>query len=279
MLELAQGNDLLKAVVSATHGADTELLPLLTTHSESLLDAAKDVVAERVSAYAVPLDAERLDPAIDMVVRVVLSHVMQPSALTGGDLGGPRVDRVPGAAGLIDARTTAGFSGGDACCRRCSRAAAPRSRKRRRPTTPTWPSSRSDWTTTTPRPTAPLHDELEGASPDEMGDLFSRVTIEGADRLDVPAGRGVVVVRPGGGARGAPGADRRVGRDGGRGPGDGRGHGRAELRQLGGLEPRPAYVAAEERVDRACSALQDLADDAGADLDLCVGMFAPPGTG
>ena len=48
VLELAKGNDLLKAVVSATHGADTELLPLLTTHSESLLAAAKLVVAERV---------------------------------------------------------------------------------------------------------------------------------------------------------------------------------------------------------------------------------------
>ena len=79
VLRLAQGNQLLKAVVSATHGADTELLPLLTTHSESLLAAAKDVVAERVAAYDVPLDPARLDPAIDMVVRVVLSHVMQPS--------------------------------------------------------------------------------------------------------------------------------------------------------------------------------------------------------
>jgi AcrR family transcriptional regulator len=80
VLELAQGNDLLKAVVSATHGADTELLPLLTTHSESLLAVAKEVVAERVSAYPVPLDPDRLDAAIDVVVRVVLSHVMQPSA-------------------------------------------------------------------------------------------------------------------------------------------------------------------------------------------------------
>ena len=64
----------------ATHGADTELLPLLTTHSESLLAAAKHVVTERVATYAVPLDAEHLDAAIDVVVRVVLSHVMQPSA-------------------------------------------------------------------------------------------------------------------------------------------------------------------------------------------------------
>ncbi len=80
VLELAQGNDLLKAVVSATHGADTELLPLLTTHSEPLLAAAKQVVAERVARYPVPLDADRLEAAIDVVVRVVLSHVMQPSA-------------------------------------------------------------------------------------------------------------------------------------------------------------------------------------------------------
>ena len=79
VLVLAQGNELLKAVVSATHGADTELLPLLTTHSESLLAAAKLVVAERVAPYDVGLDGPRLDAAIDMVVRVVLSHVMQPT--------------------------------------------------------------------------------------------------------------------------------------------------------------------------------------------------------
>ncbi|MGZ5400410.1 MAG: TetR family transcriptional regulator [Nocardioides sp.] len=80
VLTLAQGNDLLKAVVSATHGADTELLPLLTTHSESLLAAAKLVVTERVAPYDVGLDETRLDATIDMVVRVVLSHVMQPTA-------------------------------------------------------------------------------------------------------------------------------------------------------------------------------------------------------
>ena len=79
VLELAQDNRLLHAVVSATHGADTELLPLLTTHAESLLAAAKLVVAERVAPYDVPLDDAHLEAAIDAVVRVVLSHVMQPS--------------------------------------------------------------------------------------------------------------------------------------------------------------------------------------------------------
>ena len=36
-------------------------------------------MAERVAPYDVPLDASHLEAAIDMVVRVVLSHVMQPS--------------------------------------------------------------------------------------------------------------------------------------------------------------------------------------------------------
>ena len=53
--------------------------PLLTTHSESLLGTAKAVVRERVTAYDVRLSAGRLDGAIDLIVRVVLSHVMQPS--------------------------------------------------------------------------------------------------------------------------------------------------------------------------------------------------------
>ena len=44
VLEHAEDNHLLHAVVSATHGADTELLPLLTTHAQSLLDAAKAVL-------------------------------------------------------------------------------------------------------------------------------------------------------------------------------------------------------------------------------------------
>jgi AcrR family transcriptional regulator len=80
VLEASQDNPLLHAVVSATHGADTELLPLLTTHSESLLATAKAVVADRVAPYDVGLTPTQLDAAIDMVVRVVLSHVMQPTA-------------------------------------------------------------------------------------------------------------------------------------------------------------------------------------------------------
>lgn len=90
VLDRAQDNPLLHAVASATHGADTELLPLLTTHAGSLLAVAKMVVGERVASYDVALGARDLDAAIDTVVRVVLSHVMQPSgppAQTADDIG------------------------------------------------------------------------------------------------------------------------------------------------------------------------------------------------
>ncbi len=79
VLEHARDNPLLHAVVSATHGTDTELLPLLTTHSGELLTVARAVVLKHVREYEVDLDEAQLDAAADTVVRVVLSHVMQPS--------------------------------------------------------------------------------------------------------------------------------------------------------------------------------------------------------
>lgn len=79
VLELAEHHPLLRAVVAGTHGADTELLPLLTTHAEPLLTTAKDMVRTEIAPYDVPVDPHRLEALIDLVVRVVLSHVMQPT--------------------------------------------------------------------------------------------------------------------------------------------------------------------------------------------------------
>jgi AcrR family transcriptional regulator len=79
VLEFAEGNDLLKAIVSATHGADTELLPLLTTHSSTLLETAKIVIGEHIAAYDLGLDEHRLAGLTETIIRVVLSHVMQAS--------------------------------------------------------------------------------------------------------------------------------------------------------------------------------------------------------
>ena len=79
VLDQARTDPLLHAVLSSTQGADSELLPLLTTNAEPLLGAAGQMIREHVTTYDVPLEDDRLEVLIDMVVRLVLSHVMQPS--------------------------------------------------------------------------------------------------------------------------------------------------------------------------------------------------------
>jgi AcrR family transcriptional regulator len=78
VLELARRNSLLQAVVSASYGAETELLPLLTTRNDALVLTATEAVRGRVTAYPIAIDDRHLDAAIDMVVRLVLSHVVHP---------------------------------------------------------------------------------------------------------------------------------------------------------------------------------------------------------
>jgi AcrR family transcriptional regulator len=78
VLELAGRNALLQAVVAASYGAETELLPLLTTRNDALVLTATEAVRARVTAYPIDLDDRHLDAAIDMVVRLVLSHVVHP---------------------------------------------------------------------------------------------------------------------------------------------------------------------------------------------------------
>ncbi|MGD9955203.1 MAG: TetR family transcriptional regulator [Candidatus Nanopelagicales bacterium] len=79
VLREARGNALLRAVVSPGAG---DLLPPLTSDAGALLDAATAVVAARISAYDVALDGRARDAAVDMLVRTVLGHVIQPSGPT-----------------------------------------------------------------------------------------------------------------------------------------------------------------------------------------------------
>lgn len=79
VLTAAADNALLQAVVSASYGAETELLPLLTTDSDALVDAAKAVVAARLDGYEVAIDTSRLGASTDIIVRLVLSYVTHPS--------------------------------------------------------------------------------------------------------------------------------------------------------------------------------------------------------
>ncbi len=76
VLREAAGNDLLRAVVAPGSG---DLLPPLTTDAEALLDSAKAVVRERISAYDVAVAGRSREAVVDMLVRTVLGHVMQPS--------------------------------------------------------------------------------------------------------------------------------------------------------------------------------------------------------
>jgi AcrR family transcriptional regulator len=83
VLERAQENSLLRAVVSASQGADTELLPLLTTNSTALIDAAASIVSGRLALAEPRLSTERIALTADVIVRTVLSHVMQPAGAPG----------------------------------------------------------------------------------------------------------------------------------------------------------------------------------------------------
>jgi AcrR family transcriptional regulator len=80
VLEMAAGNELLHAVVSSALGSQEDLLPLLTTRSQPLITAAVAAVTAGVVAnfpQQAP-QADQLDRAANAVVRLVLSHIMQP---------------------------------------------------------------------------------------------------------------------------------------------------------------------------------------------------------
>ncbi|QNN54484.1 TetR family transcriptional regulator [Nocardioides mesophilus] len=89
-LLMARDNPLLHAVLASAHSVSrgndpapsNELLPFLTTDAQPLIEAATRVIAERIPERfpEVDLDAHERDVAIDAIVRLVLSHVMQPDA-------------------------------------------------------------------------------------------------------------------------------------------------------------------------------------------------------
>jgi len=83
VLDLARTNPLLAAIVTATHGAETELVPLLTTRADVVIAVASDRVRARLEEYP-GLAMDALDTTVDLLVRTVLSHVMQPSADASG---------------------------------------------------------------------------------------------------------------------------------------------------------------------------------------------------
>ncbi len=79
VLGYAEQSPLLRAVVSSSHGAATDLLPLLTTNPATLLDTATTAVLRLVADYELPLPPRRVAVVVDVVVRAVISHVMYPT--------------------------------------------------------------------------------------------------------------------------------------------------------------------------------------------------------
>ena len=79
VLDLAHDNPLIQAVASATHGADTALLPLLTTRSADLLTTAGLAADGLLRPRRPRLPARQRADVVDVVVRTVLSHVMHPT--------------------------------------------------------------------------------------------------------------------------------------------------------------------------------------------------------
>ncbi|MDZ7630345.1 MAG: TetR family transcriptional regulator [Gemmatimonadaceae bacterium] len=78
VLSRAATHPLLRAILSSDAGAQTDLLPLLTTDSGSLLEMSIATVARRLKRYP-GIGTRGRAVTADAVVRVVLSHLTQPT--------------------------------------------------------------------------------------------------------------------------------------------------------------------------------------------------------
>ena len=79
-LELAGHNPLLRAALTSAHVGGNDPLPLLTTNSERLIDRAGAVVLAIIDeTYGdLGVTGAQLATMVDSIVRLVLSHILQP---------------------------------------------------------------------------------------------------------------------------------------------------------------------------------------------------------
>ncbi len=84
---MAEDNPLLRSMLGAAAGVDSPVLPLLTTRSQPVIDAAVHRICQSLIDHFqdLPPDTE-LRLAVDAVVRVVLSHVVQPGPSDPADI-------------------------------------------------------------------------------------------------------------------------------------------------------------------------------------------------
>lgn len=81
-LSAAEINPLLKAVLTATRGGATELLPFVTTRSGPILAAATTVLLDYLTAHwpEIELDEAERTLVVESIVRLVVSHLVMPLA-------------------------------------------------------------------------------------------------------------------------------------------------------------------------------------------------------
>jgi AcrR family transcriptional regulator len=81
-LETSGANPLVHAIFESAHTGGSDLLPLLTTDSASLIADATGFISVVIAEqdYPVSLSPERLQVLVENLVRLTLSHMMQPTA-------------------------------------------------------------------------------------------------------------------------------------------------------------------------------------------------------
>ncbi len=97
-MALAAVNPLLRAVIESAHGADQGLLPLVTTRSQPIVAGATEVIARGLGEQFPDFATPDLKRAVDVLVRLTLSHILQPMAGTGEGRPSQTVSGPPGQA-------------------------------------------------------------------------------------------------------------------------------------------------------------------------------------
>lgn len=78
-LTAAADNPLIKTIIGGASGHDGDLLPLLASRTEPVLQRAVDAVAAQVRKCHGETIGEDSDALVEIVVRLTLSHLMQPT--------------------------------------------------------------------------------------------------------------------------------------------------------------------------------------------------------
>ncbi|WP_433323014.1 TetR/AcrR family transcriptional regulator [Spirillospora sp. CA-294931] len=79
-LDAAADNPLLKSVLTSSRGGEDDLLVHLTTRSEPLLTTSTTMLLDYAAEAWPEIDAESRELGIETVVRLAVSHIVQPVA-------------------------------------------------------------------------------------------------------------------------------------------------------------------------------------------------------